>query len=140
MRLELKALVCLLLVASVNPSAASKEPYLPLYDVDPTSAPSALMKSYMRAYNARDRESAIREWERFIREYAKSSDMTSFQDATDLSLVRQAHNELMRLYYIVGRTADADSLLMAADKLVIYSAPAPQEAELWCRKHRYCDP
>jgi DNA-binding SARP family transcriptional activator len=57
--------------------------------------------AYLLAYRSSTSEVAIKRWEKFLDEYA--NDGESIEDLTELILLRQAHYELMRLYYQNGR-------------------------------------
>jgi hypothetical protein len=81
-------------------------------------------------------EIAIKRWESFLGDYAEDE---SIEDITDMTLLRQAHFELMRLYYQKGRIAEADGLLKKADDFAAFSVPESDKAKLWCNQNKYCD-
>ncbi len=140
MRLTSTAFLCFLIA---QPGLAAETPgpdkYAPLFPMDCTYAPGSIMESYINAYRAESIDTAIKRWEAFLKDNSTKTESASFEDLTDLILIRQAHYELMRLYYLKGRTAEADKLLKKATELVVYSAPEPGAAKRWCRTHRYCE-
>lgn len=113
------------------------EKYVPLFEVDVAYDPGTVTDDYMNAYRSPTQDIAIQKWEAFLSEHVQSEPAT-IDDMTDLTLIRQAHYELMRLYYLSGRAADADELLKKANDLVVYSSPEPGEAKRWCRRYGYC--
>lgn len=115
----------------------SAEKYVPLFEVDVAYEPGTVTDDYMKAYRSPNQNIAIQRWEAFLSEHVQSEPAT-IEDMTDLVLIRQAHYELMRLYYLAGRAADADKLLIKANDLVVYSSPEPGEAKRWCRRYGYC--
>ena len=131
----------LLFILVSLPSLANEGPgsekYTPLFEADVAFEPGTITEKYMKAYRSQNRETAIQEWESFLAE----NDITKppdFVDVTDLTLIRQAHYELVRLYYLVGRSADADKILIKANDIVVFLAPEPEEGKKWCRVRGYC--
>ena len=116
---------------------AGTEKYVPLFEVDNPYEPGTVTEGYMKAYNSKTREAAIPQWEAFLAEYVQN-EPPSFEDVTDLTLIRQAHYELMRLYYLAGRLADADKILIKAHDIAVFMAPEAGEAKKWCRIRGYC--
>lgn len=134
--------VVFLCVLIGQPSLAAEIPevrYVPLFTMDATYEPGSVTESYIKAYRARTVDTAIKQWELFLKENAGKTESSSFEDLTDLTLIRQAHYELMRLYYFKGRTVEADTLLKRANELVVYTAPEPGAAKRWCRTYGYCE-
>jgi len=118
--------------------ASDTQKYVPLFEVDMVYEPGTVTESYMKAYQSPSRGTAIKQWEAFLAKYAQN-DPPTFEDITEQTLLRQAHYELMRLYYLGGRTAEADKILKKADDLVVYSVPDTLEARRWCKRHNYCN-
>ncbi len=118
--------------------ASDKQQYVPLFVVDMAHEPGTMSENYMKAYHSPSRYTAIQQWEAFLAEYVKN-DTPTFEDITDQTLLRQAHYELMRLYYLAGRTTEADKILKKADDLVVYSVPDASEARRWCKRRNYCN-
>lgn len=113
------------------------EKYAPLFEVDVAYEPGTVTDHYMKAYRSPTQKIAIQQWEAFLAEHVPYEPAT-IEDMTDLTLIRLAHFELMRLYYLSGRNSDADKLLKKANELVVYSSPEQGEAKRWCRIHGYC--
>lgn len=132
--LLLGVLVSLPSLAGEGPAS---EKYVPLFDVDVAYEPGTITDEYMKAYRSQNRETAIKEWEKFLAENVLT-EPPEFADVTDLTLIRQAHYELVRLYYLVGRSGDADKLLIKANDIVVFMAPEPGEAKKWCIIRGYC--
>lgn len=140
MRLISAVFLCLLIgPRSLAAETPVSEKYHPLFAMDGAYAPGSTMEGYMYAYRAENVATAIKRWESFLTDNSDKTESTSFEDLTDLTLIRQAHYELMRLYYLKGKTTEADKLLKKATELVVYSAPEPGAAKRWCRTHRYCE-
>jgi len=118
--------------------ASDKQQYVPLFVVDMAHEPGTMTENYMKAYHSPTRDTAIMQWEAFLAEYVQN-DTPTFEDITDQTLLRQAHYELMRLYYLGGRTTEADKLLKKADDLVVYTVPVSLEARRWCKRRNYCN-
>lgn len=118
--------------------ASDTQEFVPIFEVDMEYEPGTVTESYMKAYQSPTRATAIKQWEAFLAEYAQN-DPPTFEDITDQTLLRQAHYELMRLYYLEGRIAEADKILKKADNLVVYSVPDTLEARRWCKRHNYCN-
>src|SRR6266446_2452916 len=94
-------------IASVALSAAvpaadgtSGGKYKSVFEVKLAANSGAIVAAYLRAYSSPTPEVAIKRWENFLGEYAEGD---SVGDITDLTLLRQASLELMRLYYQKGR-------------------------------------
>ena len=109
--------------------------YRPAFQVDLAVAPGTVTAAYLKAAKSVTPELAIKRWEAFLREYGEDN---SIEDLTDITLIRQAHLELMRLYYTKGRTRDGDRLLEKANSYAIYSVPTPAQGEQWCRENKFC--
>jgi len=132
------ALSVLISHTAISGVASDKTQYVPLFEVDMAHEPGTIAESYMKAYHSPTRDTAIKQWEAFLAEYVQNEPPT-FEDITDQTLLRQAHYELMRLYYLDGRIAEADKILKKADDLVVYSVPDSIEARRWCKRHNYCN-
>lgn len=137
MRLITVALLSFLAAPIVAAKDVAQEKYEPLYEMDAAYEPSSITESYMKAYRSPTVDGAIDAWKEFI-EANSYDEEPEVSDLTDLTLIRQAHYELVRLYYINGRKADADSLLKKANELTVFSSPEPGEGKKWCRTHGYC--
>jgi tetratricopeptide (TPR) repeat protein len=110
--------------------------YRPVFEVKLSQDAGALVASYLRAYRSPTPEVAVKRWEKFLKEYADSE---SIEDMTDLTLLRQGHLELMRLYYQKGRIEEADQLLKKANDYATYSVPEPPDGQRWCKVNKYCE-
>jgi len=130
-------LVILISLPSFAGEGPGSEKYVPLFEADVAFEPGTISEKYMKAYRSQNRETAIQEWEKFLVENV-ITEPPEFTDVTDLTLIRQAHYELVRLYYLVGRSADADKTLIKANDIVVFLAPEPEEGKKWCRIHGYC--
>jgi len=120
-------------VAVATDTPAAK--YKPVFEVELTATPGSITAAYLRAYRSPTPEVAVKRWEDFLKEYA----VDSVDDLTEVTLLRQAHLELMRLYYQRGKVKEADNLLRKAnDAYPVYSVPEPERAEQWCRQNKYC--
>jgi hypothetical protein len=134
-------LICLgllvLLTGNANASDASMpDKYKPAFNVNLDAKTSPIVAAYLNASHSPAAEIAIKRWEAFLGEYEADE---SIEDITDMTLLRQAHFELMRLYYQKGRTVEADGLLKKADDFTAFSVPEPEKAKLWCNQNKYCD-
>ncbi len=109
--------------------------YKPVFEVKLAADSGTIVAAYLRAYRSPTPEVAIKRWENFLGEYAEGD---SIGDITDLTLLRQAHLELMRLYYQKGRVEEADRLLKKAGDYAVYSVSDPAEGERWCRANKFC--
>jgi hypothetical protein len=109
--------------------------YKPVFQVKLAADSGAIVAAYLRAYRSPTPEVAIKRWEHFLSEYAERD---SIGDITDLTLLRQAHLELMRLYYQKGQVEEADRLLKKADDYAVFSVSEPAEGERWCRANKFC--
>lgn len=110
--------------------------YKPAFSVNLDAKTSPIVAAYLNASRSTTPEVAIKRWEAFLEEYAEDE---SIEDITDMTLLRQAHFELMRLYYQKGRIAEADGLLKKADDFAAFSVPEPDKAKLWCNQNKYCE-
>ena len=109
--------------------------YKPVFEAKLAADSGAIVAAYLQAYRSPTPEVAIKRWEKFLGEYAEGD---SVGDITDLTLLRQAHLELMRLYYQKGRVEEADRLLKKAADYAVYLASDPAEGERWCRANKFC--
>lgn len=125
-----------LTAATTAEDVSSSVKYRPVFEVKLPPDTSALVAAYLQAYRSSTPEVAIKRWESFLDEYAVGE---SIEDITDLTLLRQAHLELMRLYYRKGRVQDGDRVLKKADDYATYSMPEPAKARRWCRENKYCE-
>lgn len=66
--------------------------YRPVFEVKLSPDTSALVAAYLDAYRSSTSEVALKRWETFLEEYAVGE---SIEDITDLTLLRQAHLELL---------------------------------------------
>jgi hypothetical protein len=136
-RLILLAAICM---AQAGVSCAAEElpgvKYKPAFEVQLSANTSTVVAAYLHAYRSASREIAIRRWEAFLEEYATDD---SIEDITDLTLIRQANFELMRLYYQNGKIVEADKLLKKSDEYAAFSLPEPEKARMWCRENQYCE-
>jgi hypothetical protein len=121
-------------LSAADPTLGAK--YSPAFEIGLDPGASAIVAAYLRASQSPTSEIAITRWENFLAEYAEDR---SPEDITDLTLVRQAHFELMRLYYRKGRVKEADRLLKKADDYAVYSVPEAAAAERWCKAHKFCE-
>jgi hypothetical protein len=112
------------------------EKYKPVFEVRLAANSGAIVAAYLRAYRSPTSEVAIKRWENFLGKYAEDD---SIEDITGLTLLRQAHLELMRLYYQKGRVKEADRLLKKANDYLVYSVPEPAKAESWCKANNFCE-
>ena len=110
--------------------------YKPVFEVQLKANTSPIVAAYLHAYHTSSPEIAIKRWEAFLEEYAADD---SIEDITDLTLIRQANFELMRLYYQNGKITEADALLKKSDDYVAFSMPEPEKARMWCRQNQYCE-
>ena len=110
--------------------------YKPVFEVQMNANTSAVVAAYLHAYRSTSPEIAIKRWEAFLAEYAADD---SIEDITDLTLIRQANFELMRLYYQNGKLSEADKLLKKSDDYTAFSMPEPGKARMWCRQNQYCE-
>jgi hypothetical protein len=137
-RASLFAAICLTslhapVVLAVDPATGAK--YRPAFEIglDPGAGP--IVAAYLHASQSPTPEVAMKRWEAFLAEYAEDR---SPEDITDLTLLRQAHFELMRLYYRKGRVKEADRLLKKADDYAVYSVPEAAAAGEWCKVNKFC--
>lgn len=135
-RFVVAALVGLASFGAVTAYGGADEKYKPLFEVKLSPDSGEVVAAYLRAYRSPMPVVAIQRWEAFLSEYAGD---TSIGDLTELTLLRQAHLELMRLYYQNGRVKEADRLLKKADDYAVFSVPEPTKAQLWCRQNKYCE-
>lgn len=126
----------LLMLLTGNVDASESNKYMPAFDVKLDTKTSPIVGAYLNASRSPTAEIAIKRWESFLGDYAENE---FIEDLTDLTLLRQAHFELMRLYYQKGRIAEADGLLKKADDFATFSVPEPDKAKLWCNQNKYCD-
>jgi len=77
-------------------------------------------ESYAKAASSTSAKEALERWQGFLAEYANGEP----GDLTELTLIRQAHFELARLYYLSGRTSEADQLIRKADEYTVEAAPS----------------
>jgi hypothetical protein len=134
------ALAVIAIALSVHAYAAdpsTRARYKPALEVDLDAQAGAIAAAYLHANRSTNPDEAIDRWKKFLAEYANGGQ--SIEDLTELTFVRQAHLELMRLYYLKGRIKEADNLLRKAEDYVVYSVPQPAAAEHWCRTNKYCD-
>ena len=120
-------------LAAADPTVAPK--YKPVFEIGLDPDASSIVAAYVHASQSPNPDIAMKRWERFISEYAEDP---APEDITDLTLLRQAHFELMRLYYRKGRVKEADRLLKKADDYAVYSVPEPAAAEQWCKENKFC--
>lgn len=136
-RLIFLAAICM---AQVGVSFAAEElpgvKYKPVFEMQMSANTSAVVAAYLHAYRSSSPEIAIKRWEALLEEYAADD---SIEDITDLTLIRQANFELMRLYYQNGKFAEADKLLKKSDDYMAFSMPEPEKARMWCRQNQYCE-
>ena len=138
-RLRVVALAFLYLAVAGTTSAVDETTsgkYRPVFEVKLYPDAGSLVAAYLRAYRSPTSEVAVKRWEKFIKEYAE---IDSIEDMTDLTLLRQAHLELMRLYYQKGRVEEADRLLKKANDYTAYSVPEPANGQHWCKTNKYCE-
>jgi hypothetical protein len=129
-------LLALLVLLTSNADASEPSKYKPAFEVKLHAKTSPIVAAYLNASRSPTDEIAIKRWEAFLGEYAANE---SIEDLTDMTLLRQAHFELMRLYYQKGRIAEADGLLKKTDDFEAFSVPDPDKAKLWCNQNKYCD-
>ena len=134
----------LALVLSVflgTPTIAASIAYEPLFPLDSTLASSprgTVMGDYAIAQSSENPKVAMARWGKFLDDHTYGEPV-EFDDLTHLYFVRQAHYELMRLYYIHGRTDEADSLLRQVQGLTVYSPrPIGGDPTRWCKTNGYC--
>jgi len=132
----LAAIVCLATIAEVSADGASSKKYKPVFEVKLTPDSGELVADCLRAYRSSTPAVAIQRWEAFLGKYAGD---LSIGDLTELTLLRQAHLELMRLYYQQGRVTEADTLLKKAEDYEVFSVPEPAKAQQWCGQNKYCE-
>ena len=126
-------------VAQAGISFAEELPgvkYKPVFEVQLHANTSPIVAAYLHANHSSSPETAIKRWEAFLEEYAADD---SIEDITDLTLIRQANFELMRLYYQNGKIVEADKLLKKSDDYTAFSMPEPEKARMWCRQNEYCE-
>jgi hypothetical protein len=129
--------VCVTLPIAANAAEDSTPTkYKPAFDVKLDANTGPMVVAYLKASRSPTSDVAIKRWEAFLGEYAEDE---SIEDITDMTLLRQAHFELMRLYYMKGRITEADELLKKADDFAAFSVPEPAKAKLWCNQNKYCD-
>lgn len=116
---------------------STPEKYKPAFDVKLDASSNPLVAAYLQASRSPTSDVAIKRWEAFLGEYVNNED--SIEDITDLTLLRQAHFELMRLYYQKGRVVEADGLLKKADDFEVFAVPEPSKAKSWCSLNKYCN-
>lgn len=110
--------------------------YKPAFGVGLPPTSSEIVADYIRASRSPTPDVAVKRWREFLRKWA---DDASIEDMTELTLLRQAHFELMRLYYQMGHAREADILLRKADDYAVYSVPEPAKARQWCQTNKFCD-
>ena len=94
------------------------EAYQPLFSASSAKTMGLVGESYAKAASSTSVAEAIERWQHFLAEYANGEPA----DLTELTLIRQAHFELARLYYLGGRTSDADHLMRKADAYTLGAA------------------
>jgi hypothetical protein len=110
--------------------------YKPAFEMTLPATSGTIVADYRRAYRSATAQMAVKRWEEFLRKYG---DGESIEDITDLTLLRQASYELMRLYYQMGRSEEADILLRKAADYATYSIPEPAKAKQWCETNKFCE-
>lgn len=126
-------------LTSAAPAAdeTSGAKYMPAFVMKFPAASSLIVAAYRLAYRSSTSAVAVKRWEKFLDEYANNGE--SIEDMTDLILLRQAHFELMRLYYQAGRIKEGDRLLKKAEDFAVYSVPEPSQGISWCKENKYCE-
>jgi DNA-binding SARP family transcriptional activator len=132
------AAIVVIALTSAAPAAdgTSGAKYKPAFVVKFPADSSPIVAAYLLAYRSSTSEVAIKRWEK-LDEYA--NDGESIEDLTELILLRQAHYELMRLYYQNGRIKEGNRLLKKAENFTAYSVPEPSQAISWCKENKYCE-
>jgi len=67
-------------------------------------------------------------------------DRDSIEGVPDSTLIRRAHDELVKPYYRAGPVREGDRLLKKADDYVVYSVPEAATGKQWRRAKKYCAP
>ena len=99
---------------------SSAESYQPLFSASPAKSMGLVGASYAKAAGSTSAKEAIERWQAFLAEYANGEP----GDLTELTLIHQAHFELARLYYLSGRTSEADKLIRKADEYTVEATPS----------------
>jgi hypothetical protein len=136
-RLILFAAICMAQPAVLF--AADEAPvvkYKPAFDIQLNASTSAIVAAYLKANRSSTPEIAVKRWKAFLSEYAEDENI---EDMTDLTLIRQANFELMRLYYQKGQFVEADKLLKKVADYTVYSMPEPAMGKEWCRSNNFCN-
>ena len=131
-------LILTMLAASTTLAASSA--YEPLFPLDPAMSANprgTVLGDYAHAQRSEDSDVAITRWEQFLDDYAYR-DPVAIDDLTQLNFVRLAHYELLRLYYILDKTDQADALLRKTENLTVYSSPPIGDTTRWCKVNGYC--
>lgn len=108
----------LLLLLVMQACSRTEAPYAPLFQ-DAVAAAKAqpggpIAEAFAAAGSATTQNDAARRWEAFLKQYPPNGEM---EDAVERRYVDAARFELIRVYYLLGRTREADALLDAADPL-----------------------
>lgn len=135
-RVLLTSILCVAVASAAYADGGSPRTYKPVFAVDLTPQSGPVVAAYLQAYDSPTPVVAVKRWEKFLSDYATDP---SIGDLTELTLVRQANLELMRLYYQDGRVREADALLRRADEFAVFSLPEPAKAKLWCQENKYCE-
>ncbi len=109
-----------LLVSCAPKHDSTVASYQPLFSANAAKSMGLVGGSYAKAASSTSAKEAIERWQGFLAEYANGEP----GDLTELTLVRQAHFELARLYYLSGRTSEADQLIRKADEYTVEATPS----------------
>ena|SRR5258705_12990816 len=109
-----------LLLSCTPKRETSAAPYQPLFSASAAKSMGLVGKSYANAASSPSATVAMGRWKAFLAEYANGEP----GDLTELTLVRQAHFELARLYYLNGQASEADQLMRKAEDYTVEAAPS----------------
>jgi hypothetical protein len=90
----------------------------------------SLGHDFYRACSSKDLQTAARQWQAFLDKYAPED--AAFQDAFHWNHVIYAKQELMRVYYLLGKSDDADRILREFDPVkgsFQFAVPRPSIAK-----------